>query len=151
MQSKEIKEIILGILERMNVRAEVEEAILMDSVCFHIRTSDGGMLIGENGQNLFSLYSIVKRIAERRFPDDHTPFLIDINDYQRKRIEEIKERARMSAQRVRYFKKEVIMPPMSAYERRIIHMSLAEDPDVVTESMGEGESRRIVIKPADNL
>ena len=143
-----IKEIIQGLLERMNMRAEIEEAVLMDSACFHIRAPDGGMLIGENGQNLFSLYSIVKRIVERRFPDDHTPFLIDVNDYQRKRIDEIKERARMSAQRVRYFKKEVVMQPMSAYERRIIHMSLEEDPDVVTESIGEGETRRVVIKPA---
>ena len=143
-----IKEIIQGLLERMNIRAEIDEAVLMDSACFHIKIPDSNILIGENGQYLFSFYSIVKRIIERRFPDDHAPFLIDVNDYQRKHIEEIKERARMSAQRVRYFKKEVVMQPMSAYERRIIHMSLEEDPDVVTESVGEGETRRVVIKPA---
>jgi len=148
-RNQEIKTVIEEIISRMNIRVQVEETDLMGSPCFQLKTLDGGMLIGENGQNLFAIYSIVRRIMEHRHPEDTTPFLIDINDYQRKRIEEIKERARMSAQRVRYFKKEVVMQPMSAYERRIIHMALAEDPDVKTESVGEGETRRIVIKPAE--
>jgi len=134
----------------MNIVSSVEETELIDSVCFHIKTPDGGILIGENGQHLLALHAIVKRMAERVLGDEYIPFLIDVNDYQRKRIEEIKDRARMSAQRVRYFKKEVIMQPMSAYERRIIHVSLAEDPDIETESIGEGETRRVVIKPSTN-
>jgi spoIIIJ-associated protein len=143
----EIKNLLEETLKRMNVSATVEETELVDSVCFHIKTPDGGILIGENGQHLLALHAIVKRMAERKLGEAYTPFLVDVNDYQRKRIEEIKDRARMSAQRVRYFKKEVIMQPMSAYERRIIHVSLAGDPDVETESIGEGETRRVVIKP----
>ena len=52
------------------------------------------------------------------------PFLLDVNDYQMKRIEELRNIARMSAQRVIFFKKELEMEPMTAYDRRIIHSVL---------------------------
>ena len=144
----EIKQIIEELLQRMGVRAVIEESEAVEGMYFQIKTSEGGVLIGENGQNLLALHYIARRILEKRYPKEPIHFSIDINDYQRKKIEEIKERARMGAQRVRYFKKEVILQPMSAYERRIIHMTLAEDPDIITESRGEGETRSVVIKPA---
>ena len=57
--------------------------------------------------------------------------------------------ARMHAQRVRYFKKEVEMRPMNAYDRRIVHSVLQEYPDISTQSTGEGPDRRVVVKPLD--
>ena len=72
--------------------------------------------------------------------------MIDVNDYQRRRFDELKDKARMGAQRVRYFKKEVTLEPMSAFERRIVHLALQEYPDIVTESIGEGAERRVVIQ-----
>ncbi len=148
-RNNDITKLLHEFLERMNITAEIGRVELMESPCFQIKTPDSSILLGENGQNLIALHLLVKRIAERRFPEDAAPFLLDINDYQLHRIEEIKERARMSAQRVRYFKKEVVMHPMSAYERRIVHVALAEDPDVRTESIGEGEARRVAIRPTD--
>jgi spoIIIJ-associated protein len=145
-----IRSILENILMRMNISAEITETELLDSPCFDIHSPDSRLLIGENGQHLLALYAVIRRITEKQFEgSDLKPFIIDVQDYQRKRIEETKERARMSAQRVRYFKKEVIMQPMSAYERRIIHMALSGDPDVTTESMGEGEMRRVVIRPVN--
>jgi spoIIIJ-associated protein len=73
-------------------------------------------------------------------------FFLDVNDYQTKKNEELKNLARMTAQRVRYFKKEIELEPMSSYERRIIHATLGEYPDISTESKGEGLERRVVIK-----
>jgi len=148
MDTKEqVQQLIEATLAKMNIEATIETAELLGGVCYQIKTLDGGALIGENGQNMLALYYLVKRMAERQLGSEPMQFSIDVNDYQRKRVEEIKERARMGAQRVRYFKKEVVMQPMTAYERRVIHITLAEDPDIVTESRGEGEVRSVVIKP----
>jgi len=132
----------------MGLQGEVDISDELDGIRFAIRTDNAGIMIGENGQNLIAFSHIIKRLAESKLGDlrDY-PFSVDINDYQIKRIEEMKEIARMNAKRVRYFKKEVVMSPMNSYERRIIHSALTEYPDIKTESIGEGHDRRVVIKP----
>ena len=119
-----------------------------DGSWFQIKTNDAPLLIGEGGQNLAALNHVIKKIVEKKNPaGSQFRFSLDINDYNKKRVEEIKDLARMHAQRVRYFKKEVEMRPMNAYERRVVHYVLQEYPDIATESRGEGLERRVVIKP----
>lgn len=144
---EDVQCILQELLQRMNIQATVSQTEFFDTPYFQITTEDSGILIGENGRHLYALQTIVKHAVEQKHDSVCPPFLIDAGDYQRHRIEEIKERARMGAQRVRYFKKEVVMQPMSSYERRIVHVALIGDPDVATESIGEGENRRVVIKP----
>lgn len=151
-QCETIKKTIEEILEKMTVSGEIE--ILESQECpqFIIRTKEAGILIGENGQNLVALNHVLKKIVENKLKEDREEkfqFLLDVNDYQAKRMEELKNLARMSAQRVRYFKKEIMMEPMNAYERRIVHATLTEYPDIITESAGEEPKRRVVIKPYD--
>ncbi|MEK9148295.1 MAG: R3H domain-containing nucleic acid-binding protein, partial [Patescibacteria group bacterium] len=62
-------------------------------------------------------------------------------------IEALKAEAKNMAKKVRLYRTELVLKPMPAFERRIIHMALAEYPDITTESIGEGYSRRVVIKP----
>ena len=143
----DVQEILRELLQKMNIQSSVIRTDFLDAPYFQVETNDQTLLIGESGQHLHALQTLVKRIAEEKHGGPCPPFLVDVGDYQRHHIEEIKERARMGAQRVRYFKKEVILQPMNAYERRIIHTTLMEYPDVSTESIGEGESRRVVIRP----
>lgn len=136
------------ILEKLTIEAEVETLDEADGTRFVVRSGDSGMLIGENGKHLIAFSHIVKRIVDARVVDtERFSFSIDVNDYQAKRIDELKNLAKMNAQRVRYFKKEVEMSPMNSYERRIIHSALTGDPDITTESVGKGLDRRVVIKP----
>lgn len=117
---------------------------------FTIKTREAGILIGEDGKHLMALSHVVKKMVENKLKKDSLedlPFLLDVNNYQMKRIEELRNVARMNAQRVRFFKKELELGPMSAYDRRIIHSVLGEYPDIKTESVGEGLDRRVVIKP----
>jgi predicted RNA-binding protein Jag len=72
--------------------------------------------------------------------------LIDINGFQKKRIENIHAIAHMMAERARYFKSNIEVDPMPAFERRIVHEFLSDATDLKTESQGEGYSRRVVIK-----
>lgn len=138
---------INGLLARMGFLYSLEFQEGGEDNWFVIKTSDAPLLIGDGGKHLASFNYLIKRMYEQKFPESKFRFLIDINDYNKKRIEEIKDQARMHAQRVRYFKKEVEMRPMNAYDRRIVHSVLQEYPDISTESTGEGVERRVVIKP----
>ena len=71
---------------------------------------------------------------------------VDVNNYRRKREGLIVELAKAAARKVLAEKKEISLPAMNAYERRLIHLELAGHPDVKTESVGEGRSRYIVVK-----
>lgn len=148
-QAEKIKDLIQAFLEKMAVEGEVEIIEKTDSHYFVVKTREAGILIGDNGQTLAAINHLVKKMAEKAARDMGEiplPFLLDVNDYQAKKIEELKNEARMQAQRVRYFKKDIMLEPMNAYERRIVHAVLTEYPDIKTESVGEEPSRRVVIK-----
>lgn len=148
LEIKKIQETIQTLIEKLGCSASVDFIEYPENVYFSIHTKDGGLLIGENGERLRALNHIIRRITEHTLGNKDTPkFFVDINDYQKERTEGLKDLARLSAQRVRYFKKEVSLEAMSAYERRIIHATLTEYPDIATESLGEGDERHIVIKP----
>ena len=136
-------------LARMGVGATV--SVMESDECpqFIIRTREGGLLIGEGGRRLIALSHLVKKMAEAelcRAGLEKIQFMLDVNDYQTKKIENLRNMAKMGAQRARYFGKPVTLEPMSSYDRRIIHATLAEYPDIETESVGEDPRRKVVIK-----
>lgn len=162
MDNKEIKKVLEEILEKMGISwTEILVSENKDGTArFSIKTDESNLLIGDKGSSLLSLNGLVKKIVEKK--DATLPqsahdalageskkgaqFSIDVNDYQEKKIEELKNRAVILAERARSFKTEVEMEPMSSYERMIIHSFFTETPDIKTESKGEGRDRRVVIK-----
>lgn len=112
-----------------------------------IDTPDSRFLIGKDGENLKSLNYLIHRLVEKNHGEDSAKSLIiDINGYQRKKLENLKATAYMMAERARYFKSNIEIDPMSAFERRIIHLFLENSKDIKTESTGFGPNRRVVIK-----
>lgn len=112
-----------------------------------IKTPDSRFMIGRDGETLRSLNHIVRKIIEKNEGEDQAAKLfIDINEYQKKRFDNLKTIAHMMAERARYFKSSIEVDPMPAFERRIIHMFLEGAKDIKTESEGTGPSRRVVIK-----
>lgn len=112
-----------------------------------IDTPDSRFMIGRDGETLRSLNHIVQKIIEKDIPEDQTTrVLIDVNGYQKKRFDNLKNIAHMMAERARYFKSNIEVDPMPAYERRIVHMFLEGMPDIKTESEGTGPNRRVIIK-----
>ena len=147
---KIISNLLEEMLEKMTVEGQVECSEMDGGSIFTIKTKEAGILIGEDGKHLIALSHVIKKIAGNRLKNDNLedfPFLLDVNDYQIKKIEELRNIARMTAQRVRFFKKEMELEPMTAYDRRIIHSVLGEYPDIKTESVGDGPERSVVIKP----
>lgn len=150
METDFIKQTIRDVLEKFNVEFELEVVLDGDinATRFLIRTNDPNLLIGYKGATLFALSHIIKRIVDKRFDrkENRLYFILDINDYQGKRIEEIKTSAHMLAERARYFKSSVEMNPLPPYERMIVHSLFASSKDFETHSLGEGEERRVVIR-----
>jgi spoIIIJ-associated protein len=116
-----------------------------------IETPDSRFMIGRDGETLKSLNHLVQKILEKTFPEEEVKnVLIDINGYQRKRFDNLKNVAHMMAERAKYFKSNIEIDPMPAFERRIIHLFLEGDKEIKTESEGEGPNRRVVIKYINN-
>lgn len=108
--------------------------------------SETSLLIGERGQNLSALEHVLKKIIRKKYGEDFK-FTLDINDYRMKQLEDLKQDVKAAAKEVRLYKKEVPLRSMSSFERRIVHLLLAEYPDITTESIGAEPDRRVVIKP----
>jgi spoIIIJ-associated protein len=115
-----------------------------------VTSQDSARLIGERGEHLRALNTVARRLVEAKDGEDAANFLIDVNGYHEKEMEKVRQNARMMAQRARLFKHDVEMNPMSPYERLVVHELFAEDPEIKTESAGEGKFRHIVLKYKDS-
>jgi len=161
--SKEEKDIVAeitkGVLEalltRMGVVASVvsqfkpfggEEEGAAAPIAFNIEGDDLGILIGRRGQTLSCLQHIVRLIVAHQ-TKAWVPIVIDVEGYKQRRYEALRVLAWRIAEQVKAKEMPFTLEPMSPYERRIIHLVLADDPDVITQSTGEGESRKVVILP----
>src|SRR3989344_9476582 len=127
---------------------------------FSVEVSEPHFFWERGGEALFAINHLARRIIEAKTPKEteksNNPkdtltqeglgILIYINGFQKKHIENIHAIAYMMAERARYFKSNIEIDPMSAFERRIVHEFLSDVADLKTESQGEGLSRRVVIK-----
>ncbi len=111
-----------------------------------VTSPDSARLVGPNGEHLRALNMIARRLVEAEYGEDSSNFLIDINGYHETAMEKVRQSARMLAQRARLFKHDVDLEPMSSYERLVVHELFAEDPEIKTESAGEGKFRHVVLK-----
>lgn len=106
---------------------------------------EASYLIKENAVGLGALQHLLRLLISKESPGQ-TLFILDINDYRKGREKFLTELALKTAQKVRKTKRPVTLGPMSAYERRLIHLKLAEQPDIVTESIGQEPERKIVVR-----
>jgi len=117
-------------------------------IAFDIKGDDLGILIGRRGQTLSCLQYIVRLIVGHQ-TEAWVPIIIDVEEYKQRRYEALQALAWRIAEQVKTGGESFTLEPMSAYERRIIHLTLAEHPDVTTQSIGEGEARKVVILPKE--
>ena len=123
---------------------DAENLTMQDMVNLDITMQEPGFLIGQNGKTLIELERVLRVILNKKLQKNFYVKL-DINDYQKKKIEYLKNLARESANEVSLTKKSIILPLMSPYERRIIHMELENRRDITTQSQGIGLNKSITI------
>jgi spoIIIJ-associated protein len=119
------------------------------SIAFDIKGDDLGILIGRRGQTLAGLQYILRLIVGHH-TKTWVPIVVDVGGYKQRRYQALQVLARHMAEQVQTRGAPFTLEPMPAYERRIIHLTLADHPDVTTESTGEGEGRRVVILPKEH-
>ncbi len=104
------------------------------------------LLLDDKGNNLKALEYLVRQIVTKKL-DQKIGLIIDLNNFLEKRNSKISELARLVAEKVQTTQKSYVLRPMSAYERRLVHLELAAWPNISTESTGEEPKRRVIIKP----
>lgn len=170
-QNEEMEKSFRSFVEGMFRRAgfPVEEVILRrggDRWEVDVAMTDAGLAIGDEGAHLWAWEQIL-RVTLQKFlfgkqrddlerndaSDDiegsRFNISLDINHYRAMRNEDLREVARKAARAAALKKKPVLLAPMSAYDRRIIHTELALRPDVETESIGEAPNRKVIVKPIE--
>jgi len=140
-------EVLETLIKAMGISAEVcvtqapteEQPMALD-----IEGDDLGVLIGRRGQTLASLQYVVRLIVAEKMKM-WVPINVDVAGYKKRRYESLRGLALRLAEQVKRNQRLITLEPMPADERRIIHLALTDHPDVATESMGEGEARKVAI------
>lgn len=141
------KEVLETLIKLMNLSATVtvvQENASELPVTLDIEGEDLGVLIGRRGQTLASLQYVVRLIVAEKLKV-WVPVNVDIAGYKKRRYESLTSLALRLAEQVKRNRRLIMLEPMPADERRIIHLALTDHPDVTTQSMGEGETRKVAI------
>lgn len=142
-----IEEVIRDLLKHMDIDlGEIQTQVSEETLVFNLKTADSGILIGGRGANLAALQYLVRLLVHKKLTMP-VNFVVDVEGYKKTREEFLRELARQAAARVRETKQTLLLKPMLAYERRVVHAELSKLPDIATESTGEEPERRILIKP----
>lgn len=113
---------------------------------FDVDGDDAGLLIGRRGETLRSLQFLTTFIASR-IMEERVSIFVDVAGYQDRRYDSLRGLAEKVARRVSSSGRPITLEPMPPNERRIVHLALADNPDVETGSTGSGEGRRVVVEP----
>lgn len=147
---KKVKEITIEFLTQLGLDPEVEVGVKEEEEVKYITVNLEGEhlseLIGFHGKVFDSIQNILGLIVNKQLDLHEYRLLLEINDYRVQREEYLKQYAQRAALEVKMNKSSLELSPMKPFERRIIHMVLKDDPEVLTESTGEGNDRRIIIK-----
>lgn len=141
-QPKDTLETLLG---HMGFQATVEEHQLEDGLLLDVKADDAGRLIGRQGQTLGALQYLVNRLLIRQDPKA-PKIMVDVAGYRAEARDALVKKAKDAAEKVRRWGDIVELEPMSAFDRRIIHNAIKDDPQVETHSVEvEGTTKKVII------
>jgi spoIIIJ-associated protein len=154
MNKTDIENLIRELIEKVAIKVNKINIVegKNSNTTYSVEVDEPHHFTAREGEALYALNHLVRRIVENRVSLPAKggvgggSFLVDINDFQKKKIDAVQAVAHMMSERARYFKSSVEVDPMSSFERRIVHEFLSDAIDLKTESVGIGAGRRVVIK-----
>ncbi|MBI2266260.1 MAG: protein jag [Armatimonadetes bacterium] len=141
--------VLADILRILGLRGDARVEKTSDAVRADVTGKGLGVLIGKHGQTLDALQFLVGLIVNRG-REERSSFILDVEGYRAKREDVLRDLAGRLAQKALEEGRNVVLEPMLAYERRIIHMALQGNPQVTTYSQGEEPLRKVIIAPKRN-
>lgn len=138
---------ILAQLTFTNTSISIEENEDHIKCIIEVDEADSGILIGYHGEKIDALQLITNIISNYK-SDEYKPIQIDIAGYRERRRQSLEDLAKKASFKALESGREILLPPLPAYERRIIHSFLGDDSQVETYSEGEGRNRRLVVRPS---
>lgn len=144
--AQEVRSFTAGMLAAAGLDLECDCEVGEEAVIVQLRGEDSGLALRENARLLYALNHLLNQVFYRRARGRYT-FLVDCDEYRGTRLMELRLLASKAAEKVRNSGKPFRLQPMPSSERRVIHLALAEEPGVRSESEGGGDRRRVVILP----
>lgn len=146
-----IKNELDSLMNELGIEAELkvslgEKTEEEETVDIQIESPEAASLIGFHGETMHALQLISSFLCHKQL-DKWVRVVVNIGDYRQKREEQLKNLALSLAMRAKFSKETQIVPNLNSSERRFVHMFLADNPDVYSESEGEGRNRVLTIKP----
>ena len=139
---------LMGVLERMGIPADIDVNEAEDKIVLEIQTADPEMVIGRKGQVVDALQHLVSKVVYReRAGEKGKPIIVDAGGYRAKHIERLQALAARMGEKALATQRIVDLAPMSAHDRRIVHMAIAEMAGLSSRSEGEGDDRHILVVP----
>lgn len=134
----------MGLNARVEAHPDTEQG--EDSLILNILGHDLGILIGRRGETLHDLEFITRLLVQRR-TNQQSKLTVDVESYRMRRERILRELAKRMGERVEASKQPITLEAMPPNERRIVHIALRDHPTVTTQSIGEGDHRRVMILP----
>lgn len=135
---------MMELLKGMGTKTVVEATLRGEDLFLDIMGDKEGILIGKHGRTLDSLQFLFNRMVNKQLKEG-VKIYIDVNGYKAKRTDSLTKMAARLGEKVKRDGKSLTIGPLNSHDRRIIHLALKEDPTLDTESLGEGEMKRIRI------
>ena len=145
-QAQKIQEVAEKLLSLLGISAQIHVTAGEEAAQVMLETEESGMLIGYHGETLESLQTILSLVASREL-GEFVRVSIEVGDYKKNRVEYLKHLVSQAKEQALSQNTGISLSSLKSWERREVHMMLADDAEVTTESMGEGRDRVLVVKP----
>jgi len=145
-KATEVKNIVSELFKSLQIDGEFEVEKNDEGYEIKLETEDSGIVIGHHGDTLEALQIVISLILSKKL-GEFKRVSIEVGDYKKNRSEYLTSLALETKERVLSSNKEIYLPDLKSWERRIVHMLLQDDKEVSSESIGEGKDRVLVVKP----
>ena len=151
MKKQDVEKIVNNLLAGMGFTdAEIGVEFQKDRWFIQITTpqEQSGVLIGFHGEKIDALKTILNLMINSD-SEDFTPVQVNVNDYRERRQQSVEELADRAVEKALSSNREILLPPLPANERRLVHIHLKDRPDIETYSEGRGNQRRVIVSPSE--
>ena len=141
-----VDEFATALVDAMGIDATVDAHDAGDAIAVDVITKETGLFIGQKGETIDAIQYLLNVVVYKNRPFAKR-IVVDSEGYRQRRIEAIQGMAHRTARRAVRERRPLSLPPMSAAERRVVHLFLQENPKVTTSSEGKDDARKVVVNP----